>query len=207
MGRWPRDWYPRLMGHPAGPHSGSPAQRQRESPTIRESLLWLEAEGKEAPPGSGATLLACGCAASGDGCSVQHRRDWPGTDKGILEGGRLGNPGDSLCWLQDRAGASAPTASARGRVPVRLTPSAAKAVPGPRKRTAGDLQVPPGPDACEGGRCGVWGDRAQSLTWPVLSLPRQLCLWALGGRRGVSGPPLGVPQPGVIRVQPLQQDS
>lgn len=188
------------MGHPAGPHSGSPAQRQRESPTIRESLLWLEAEGKEAPPGSGATLLACGCAASGDGCSVQHRRDWPGTDKGILEGGRLGTLVTACAGCRTELGRAPPQPPPEVGSPCASPLRRAKAVPGPRKRTAGDLQ-------CEGGRCGVWGDRAQSLTWPVLSLPRQLCLWALGGRRGVSGPPLGVPQPGVIRVQPLQQDS
>lgn len=186
MGRWPRDWHPRLMGHPAGPHSGSPAQRQRESPTIRESLLWLEAEGKEAPPGSGATLLACGCAASGDGCSVQHRRDWPGTDKGILEGGRLGNPGDSLCWLQDRAGASTPTASARGRVPVRLTPSAGKGRAGPSETNCRRPPVRRGQ---------VWGLGGQSsephLACPVVATAAVLVgtWWQVGCERAAPGRP------------------
>lgn len=131
-------------------------------------------------------MLACGCVASGDGCSVQHRRDWPGTDKGILEGGRLGNPGDSLCWLQDRAGASAPTASARGRVPVRLTPSAGKGRAGPSETNCRRPPVRRGQ---------VWGLGGQSsephLACPVVATAAVLVgtWWQAGCERAAPGRP------------------
>lgn len=196
MGRWPRDWHPRLMGHPAGPHSGSPAQRQRDSPTIRESLLWLEAEGKEAPPGCWLVAVR----PPGTGALSSTGGTGQGQTRGYWREEGWGTLVTACAGCRTELGRAPPQPPPEVGSPCASPVRRVKAVPGPQKRTAGDLQ-------CEGGRCGVWGDRAQSLTWPVLSLPRQLCLWALGGRRGVSGPPLGVPQPGVIRVQPLQQDS
>lgn len=140
--------------------SCSEAGGQCESPTIRDSLLGLEEEGKEVPPGRGVTSLACGCAASGDRGCAQHSRERPGTDK--EEGWATQVTAWTGCRTERGERPHSPQPHAGSQLPSPLRRS--KAVPGPWKRT------PPGPtwpDAGTGGRCGVGGPELR--TSPGLS--------------------------------------